>query len=372
MLLLVAGCVARPPASRTPEPESRIEAQAPTPAPAPYEVIRSAPEVVESTPADPVRVEPTRPPAPVSPRDAAASGLVQALARQFGIQPDAVSVLGTEPSDWPDSCLGLPAEGEICGTVITPGFAVSLGVAGQRYDYRTDLSGQRVRLAAAPSPELGETQLVWRDSGSFGLLVVGTRQIAIGRRGRPMLGVPVPSAARAAELAGFLSAYAPAQGLTAAGEVVFRGTGGAPASGAELRRIAEWARELSQEIAGGVAPAVQNPVLVWRRRGGAIAANCSTLVVTRSGTVMKLDCTTEVAETRARVPLSAADLVTLYAWLDRLAPFTWQPQNPGSPANPEENSTSLEFTGDGSEEASPAERAQMLEFVARMTLTGET
>jgi hypothetical protein len=47
--------------------------------------------------------------------------------------------------DWPNACLGLEEEGEMCAQVLTPGWRVILSAAGEQYTFRTDEEGQVVR-----------------------------------------------------------------------------------------------------------------------------------------------------------------------------------------------------------------------------------
>jgi putative hemolysin len=67
------------------------------------------------------------------------------LAEQLGISPDEILFAALEEVDWPDACLGLPAEGEACAEVITSGYRITLTVGEDRYDFRTDLTGSIVR-----------------------------------------------------------------------------------------------------------------------------------------------------------------------------------------------------------------------------------
>lgn len=46
-----------------------------------------------------------------------------------------------EPAEWPDACLGLAETGEICATVITPGYRVTVEVNGTIAVYRASLRG---------------------------------------------------------------------------------------------------------------------------------------------------------------------------------------------------------------------------------------
>ncbi|MGH8018731.1 MAG: hypothetical protein ACREIA_10630, partial [Opitutaceae bacterium] len=97
----------------------------------------------------------------------AATPVVDQLATQLRIPRDSIEVLQVSYAEWPNTCLGLPAEDEICGMMITPGYAISLATGGQRYEYRTDEAGQRIRLASAPRATPGDPLLTWRDSRSF-------------------------------------------------------------------------------------------------------------------------------------------------------------------------------------------------------------
>lgn len=73
------------------------------------------------------------------------------LALALGVREAAVTVTQVAAVDWPDACLGLPAAGEACAEVITPGFLVRLEARGVAYEYHTDLTGERMRRAGAPS-----------------------------------------------------------------------------------------------------------------------------------------------------------------------------------------------------------------------------
>src|SRR5512135_1770366 len=49
-----------------------------------------------------------------------------ALGQQLGVDPLTIRLVKVEPVDWPDSCLGLPGEAEMCAQMITPGFRVTV------------------------------------------------------------------------------------------------------------------------------------------------------------------------------------------------------------------------------------------------------
>jgi hypothetical protein len=91
---------------------------------------------------------------------AAALEAQRALSAALGIAVTEIELITTEPVDWPDACLGLPAGGEACAQVITPGWRVVLRSAGQDYEYRTSADGLIVRpvdQAASPYPGIEPT-----------------------------------------------------------------------------------------------------------------------------------------------------------------------------------------------------------------------
>ena len=64
--------------------------------------------------------------------------------------PDASLVL-VEAVDWPDACLGAAAPGDVCATVITPGYRVIVQRDNSLIEYHTArVSGFRVASGAAP------------------------------------------------------------------------------------------------------------------------------------------------------------------------------------------------------------------------------
>jgi hypothetical protein len=72
----------------------------------------------------------------------------EALARQLGLDPLAIRLVESVPVDWPDACLGLPAAGESCAQVVTPGFRVVVETGGTSYGFRTNRDASMVRSDA--------------------------------------------------------------------------------------------------------------------------------------------------------------------------------------------------------------------------------
>ena len=155
---------------------------------------------------------------------AAADDLVLILSGQLGMPVDAVTIVEAVETVWPNACLGFPAEGEICAEVLTPGFAVTLEAASQRFSYRTDETMERVRLVAAPIPDIGTPLAVWKDTRtSFATATVGSRGFALGLRGGPQLAVYGESISREEMMGQLLARFAPFQAVTEAGEIDFAG-----------------------------------------------------------------------------------------------------------------------------------------------------
>lgn len=351
LAVLLSACTTT---SRRPEPVASaplpFEPQ-PTapPAPAPQPIAPSNADVPASTNASPARVI-----------DPAAAPVIARLARQLRVPEEQILVDQVAHADWPNACLGLAAEGEICAQVITPGFAVNLLVDGQRYEFRTDTSGRRIRLAFAPRVETGEALLTWRDSGSFSVLVIGTRRIAFGLRGQNLLTVPLPVPERAPELAGFLARFGPMQARTPAGEVTLRGVGQAIASPVEPRQIAEWARLVALEAETGRQRRADDRAFVWRREGG-IAGFCDEVVVSRAGLATAWSCRQPQDEPTAMVALDPEELQHLYGWMDTFAPFSWT-NDDGGPRLADALTLTLELEGLGTKPVSDVERERLLEF----------
>lgn len=73
------------------------------------------------------------------------------LAQRLGIDAAEIAVASVEPREWPNSCLGAAAKGELCAQVITPGYLVLLEAIFEdgfhSYQYHTD-HGTSIRLVS--------------------------------------------------------------------------------------------------------------------------------------------------------------------------------------------------------------------------------
>jgi hypothetical protein len=98
-------------------------------------------------------------PTPVLPRPVEVgveSAVRQAAATQLGIELDAIEIIEVEEVEWPNACLGLPGPEEMCAEVITPGYRVVVEAEGEQHVYRTDLTGAEIRAENGLAMEEGE------------------------------------------------------------------------------------------------------------------------------------------------------------------------------------------------------------------------
>jgi hypothetical protein len=318
-------------------------------------------------PASLVLPTPTRPTAPSI--DPAAAPCVTFLATQLLIPPESISVLAATRAEWPDACLGLAADGEICAMAITPGYAVTLGVGDDIYAFRTDERGSHIRVASAPPPRTGEPLVTWRDSRSFTMMVVGTQRVAIGRRGRPLIASPLSVPIRATQLQGFLARFAPFQAQTPAGDIALRGIGSSRPTEADQRMIAEWARLVSLEARAGAERSAANSALIWTRTGG-VGDVCDAIEVTRTGEAIASSCRGDESRLIAQIQVPETELTTLYGWLDRFEAFSFESQEPSELASAGGAlfTARTDFRGSGFEAALEAERELMLAWIESLAL----
>jgi hypothetical protein len=84
---------------------------------------------------------------PVTPApNPALAAAIKAHAGRFSIPRESIVANDKEIAEWPDSCLGLPYEGELCVVVATPGFSIHLKHDGIACSWRTNSDGTNVRL----------------------------------------------------------------------------------------------------------------------------------------------------------------------------------------------------------------------------------
>lgn len=68
------------------------------------------------------------------------------ISEAMSVPLESILLQNIEKMDWPNSCLGLPAEGDqVCAEVITPGWLLTFNINNQEYQYRVDSTGAVVR-----------------------------------------------------------------------------------------------------------------------------------------------------------------------------------------------------------------------------------
>ena len=68
------------------------------------------------------------------------------LAAQLSVEVESVTVVSSDPEQWPDACLGAAKPGTVCAQVITPGFKIVLEADGTEYEYHTDNGARAVLI----------------------------------------------------------------------------------------------------------------------------------------------------------------------------------------------------------------------------------
>ena len=68
------------------------------------------------------------------------------VSEALGVPIESLQLQNIEKMDWPNSCLGLPSEGdEVWAESITPGWLLTFNINDQQYLYRVDSTGTVVR-----------------------------------------------------------------------------------------------------------------------------------------------------------------------------------------------------------------------------------
>ncbi len=70
----------------------------------------------------------------------------QDLASQIGIAPEKIKVSEVSQETWPNTCLGLPKNDELCGLRLVEGWRLVLSNGKDKWVYRTDNGGKLIRI----------------------------------------------------------------------------------------------------------------------------------------------------------------------------------------------------------------------------------
>lgn len=74
------------------------------------------------------------------------SAVLEDAAQQTSKNVANLRIRSAKPQSWSDGCLGLAEADELCTQVITPGWKVVITDGGRNWTYRTDDSGDLVKL----------------------------------------------------------------------------------------------------------------------------------------------------------------------------------------------------------------------------------
>ncbi len=97
----------------------------------PTEEITTTPEVFNPLPDDVRAAEKAR----------------EALQAKLGLDITQVLVVDQVAQNWPDACLEVPAEGEICAMFVTPGYRIILEANGQQFELHSNKDGTDLRFS---------------------------------------------------------------------------------------------------------------------------------------------------------------------------------------------------------------------------------
>lgn len=81
----------------------------------------------------------------------AIQAVLEAISSETGLATDVLEVVDITEETWPDGCLGLAEDGEMCAQVLVPGWEITIESEEQRWVYRTNETGTVLRLAAETS-----------------------------------------------------------------------------------------------------------------------------------------------------------------------------------------------------------------------------
>lgn len=76
------------------------------------------------------------------------AAVIENVSSRTGLPGSAFTIVEAQEETWPNGCLGLARPEEVCTQALVPGWRVVVSRGQQRWVYRTDESGEQVRLAA--------------------------------------------------------------------------------------------------------------------------------------------------------------------------------------------------------------------------------
>ena len=74
------------------------------------------------------------------------TAVIEAAAGQTSRTVADLKIVSSQPQNWPDRCLGFAQPGEVCAQALTPGWQVVVTDGLRNWTYRTNDTGDLVRL----------------------------------------------------------------------------------------------------------------------------------------------------------------------------------------------------------------------------------
>jgi hypothetical protein len=198
----------------------------------------------------------------------------QALGQQLDINPDTISIISSQPVEWPDACLGIHVRGQLCAQHVVPGYNVMLEAEGQRYEYHASEDGSVLAEVPGPIPPSGGAAITWQADEQCQTATIDEQGVMYGPCGGTLRDVPIVSDQQKQDLAQFSGAYAPFFAETPPGSVNLAGSGAMVAAAAEQRMIAEWARVTVKDAILGNVNATDD-VAISKTSAATVAADIS-------------------------------------------------------------------------------------------------
>lgn len=289
----------------------------------------------------------------------------QTLMQQLQVDADEIEIVSVEAVEWPDACLGVYNEDELCAQVITPGYRVILEAEGRTYEYHTNADGTSIRLAEGPEASI-QDPLIHFETQADGCTTaqIGTTGVAFGPCGGVQMMGQLVVPERGDQLAYLVSTFAPFTAKTDVGTVDFYGRGTTEPTPAQQRMIGEWSRYVVLEAQSGRSGASWGLAFAWHREGG-IAGFCEDVTAYVTGQLYVTSCRGQEPQTIEARWLTADELEQIYAWQDRYAPFeTVQSDD----AQADSMTVRLVFSAHGDTFPDEAEQQAILDFAANLFL----
>ncbi len=99
----------------------------------------------------------------------------QKATKPSGLPDSVFKMTETQPNIWPDSCLGLAQQNDLCTQTLVPGWQITLSSGWEQWVYRTDQTGSMVQLDFAASSKASAQPLLAYHSGDDSLLSRATQ-----------------------------------------------------------------------------------------------------------------------------------------------------------------------------------------------------